>query len=213
MTPAATARLAATFFGIVYAALLYYCGVVVPVGTKQLIAYLPSAAALLIVVFDKWAWKWWPLTLIFRRPHIEGAWLTTIRPSSDSHIPLGGNRGPITAATIIEQSYFSLHVTQYTAESTSHSTTASIRTNGESRERTTLSLVYCNEPKQQHQPRSLTHSGASEIFVTGREPNELDGRYWTSRLTTGDLTFVFIDRRTDYPNLAAVLGAQRERKP
>jgi hypothetical protein len=210
MTPAAAARMAATIFGVAYAVLLHISGVVVPGCAKQIIAYLPSTAAILIVVFDKWAWKWWPFYLVFPRPRLDGTWLTTLRPSSDSHIPAGGNRGPIAAATMIEQSFFALHITQYTAESTSHSTTAAIRRNGESREHTTLALVYTNDPKEEHQPRSFAHAGACELHVTGREPLELNGRYWTSRLTTGDMTFKLLNRRQDYPNFDAVERARLE---
>jgi hypothetical protein len=67
----------------------------------------------------------------------------------------------------------------------------------------TLALVYSNEPKQQHQPRSPVHVGACEIYVTSREPVQLDGKYWTARFTAGDMFFKLLDRRTDYPNFEA----------
>jgi hypothetical protein len=157
MTPGTVAHRIATIVSVLYAGALYVGGVVVTDGVKQLIAYLPSVVTVRGVVFDKWAWKWWPSCLIADRPRVDGAWSSIPHAHSASHIPEGGNRGPIQAAVIIEQTFFSLHIVQYTAESRSHSTAATIRRHVDSRERAALAFVYANEPRQNQQPCSLAH--------------------------------------------------------
>jgi hypothetical protein len=140
---------------------------------------------------------------LVRRPRIDGTWLTTLTPHPDSHIPDGGNRGPIQAAVLIEQTFWSVHVTLLTAESRSVSTSASLH--GVTRQQAVLTYTYANEPDQQHRPRSQPHAGASQFNVTGREPQQMTGNYWTARLTVGDMAMSLLNRRTDYPSLAGAM--------
>ena len=55
--------------------------------------------------------------------------------------------------------------------------------------------------------RSPSHLGASRLHVVGRLPVELQGTYWTDRLTVGDMTFRFVDRNVDYASCEAVAQA------
>ncbi len=212
MTPSTVARLVATLFGVSYAAVLYVADVSVTGSAKQAAAYLPSAAAILVVVFDWWAWKWWPINLVFGRPRIDGTWLATLKPHPDSRIPEGGKREPFSAALIIEQSFFSLHVTQYTGESTSHSRASAFRREEDSRERTKLAYVYQSESSLGERPRNPPHWGACELEISGLTPTEISGKYWTDRLTAGDMRLTFFDRRADYSGLDAVERALSERE-
>lgn len=204
--PARTVRYAVAGSSAAYALALYTADIQLDTTTKQILAYLPAAAALLVLAFDLWAWKWPLIHKAVNRPRIDGTWLNTLTPTADSHIPQGGNGGPITTALMIEQTYWSVNATLLSPESRSHSTSAAIRPNGGSRNQAVLAYTYQNEPAQEHRPRSQPHLGASEFHISGRQPDEMSGTYWTARLTAGDMRMRLIDRRTDYPNLDAVLA-------
>ncbi len=51
--------------------------------------------------------------------------------------------------------------------------------------------------KMQNAERSTPHCGTSRLAVSGTHPTDLVGRYWTDRLTAGDLDLDLIDRKTD----------------
>jgi hypothetical protein len=203
--PSRPVRYAVATASAIYAVALYASGFRFDASIRQLLAYLPAIAAFAVVAFDLWIWKWPVIHRLVQRPRIDGTWVTTLTPHPDSHIPEGGNRGPIDAAVLIEQTYWSVSVTLLTAESRSISTSAAIH--ARSRQQAVLAYTYANEPDQQHRPRSQPHVGASQFNVTGREPKQMTGTYWTARLTVGDMSMRLLNRETDYPTLDAVLAA------
>jgi hypothetical protein len=200
--PSRPVRYAVAAASAIYAVVLYVSGFRFDTGIRQILAYLPAIAAFAVAAFDLWIWKWPVVHRMVQRPRIDGTWLTTLTPHHDSRIPEGGNRGPIDAAVLIEQTYWSVSVTLMTAESRSISTSAALHAT--SRQQSVLTYTYANEPEQQHRPRSQPHAGASQFNITGRDPRQMSGTYWTARLTAGDMTLRFLNRRGDYPTLAAV---------
>jgi hypothetical protein len=85
--------------------------------------------------------------------------------------------GPIAAAVLIEQSYWTVALTVLTAESRSHSTAAAIRRAGDRKNQRSLVYTYDNAPKQQHRPRSQPHTGATQLTAVGHRPTRLTGVY------------------------------------
>ncbi len=205
-SPHRTVRIAVTGSSAAYAVALSASGLQLDTTMKQALAYLPAVAALSVVAFDLWIWKWPLIHRAVKQPRIHGTWLTTVTPTADSHIPPGGNRGPITTAVMIDQTYWSVSATLLSPESRSESTSAAIRPNGGSRTQAVLAYTYRNEPAQEHRPRSQPHLGACEMYISGRQPQEMSGSYWTARLTAGDMHMRFVNRRADYPHLDAVLA-------
>jgi len=194
---------------LLYAAILYVAGIRPSESAASVLAYVPTAVGLLAIAVDKYLWKLPFIQRFVPRPHIGGSWLTTIQPSKDSRIPEGGNRGPIEAAVVIEQTLWSLHITLLTGESSSQSVAASIARNGESNERWSVTYVYQNEPKQEHRRRSPVHRGASNLQATGGSPKQMEGTYWTDRFTAGDMTLKLVTRETDFANLQDLLSHAR----
>lgn len=175
---------------------------------RRLVAYLPSAAVIGAVAFDLWLWKLPKVRGWSNRPLIHGTWSTTIEPHPESHIPAGGNRGPITAATIIEQSFWTLSVAQVTAESASMSKVAAlVAPNGDSKERRVLYSTYDNEPQMSQRPRSYGHRGGTQLVVVGDNPGYMAGTYWTDRLTMGSLELTLRSRKTNFATLDGALSA------
>jgi hypothetical protein len=203
--PSRPVRYAVTATSAVYALALYAAGFRFDDGTRQVLAYLPVLAVFGVIAFDLWVWKWPGIHRLAQRPRIDGAWRATLTPHENSHIPDGGNRGPIEAAVLVEQTYWSVSVTLLTAESRSISTSAAIH--NRTRQQSVLMYTYGNEPEQQHRPRSQPHTGASHFDIAGRDPREMTGSYWTARLTVGDMRLTLVDRKTNYPSLATVIAA------
>ncbi|MGW5527940.1 Cap15 family cyclic dinucleotide receptor domain-containing protein [Streptomyces xanthochromogenes] len=198
-------RTGASITATLYAAVLLALGLY-PSELRYLFAYIPTVIGYGVVVFDKWAWRWPLIHRLTGRPWLTGAWRAVLQPSAESRIPTGGNRGPIVAYLTIEQTFWSLHATLRTAESTSRSSNATI----ESSERSTVAEVrfqYENTPRIEHQHRSPQHEGACRLTVTGHTPRAASGRYFTARLTAGDIDLTLIDRSTDHETFAHVQAA------
>jgi hypothetical protein len=201
-SPLTGIQLAITIVSTVYGAALFMLGIRLTGNVGHLVAYAPTGLGLLAVAFDKWIWRW-PFVLPFvTKPLVRGMWFVTISPTPNSRIPPGGNRGPIEGAVLIEQNYFSIHVTQYTDESTSQSTVASIGSVGDSTNQSTLSFMYTNASSLKHRARSPVHDGACQLAIAGDAPTELRGGYWTSRLTAGDLHLTLVSRKLEFSTLA-----------
>jgi hypothetical protein len=103
--PSKVVRLVAALVSAAYAVAIYASGVHLQNDFKHALAYLPTILGLGVVAFDLWLWKISGIHRFTGRPRIDGAWVATLLPHPDSHIPPGGNRGPIDAAVIIEQTY------------------------------------------------------------------------------------------------------------
>jgi hypothetical protein len=104
---------------------------------------------------------------------------------------------------IIEQSFWSICVTQFTAESESQSqATAYVRRPDSARQ--LLSFTYDNLPRREHLPRSPRHTGACTLTLPAGSPDSLPGLYFTDRFTAGEMTLTLIDRTTNYADFAAV---------
>ncbi len=201
-------RIWATGVSVGYTVILYAAGVDIGEDLRRMVAYLPSLAVVIAVVFDLWLWKWPKVRGWCSRPLISGTWITTIVPHPDSHIPEGGNRGPITAATLIEQTFWTLSVVQVTHESESLSKVAAlVAPNGDSKERKTLYYSYDNQPQMKQRPRSYGHLGGSQLAVIGDHPETMSGTYWTDCLTMGSLELSFRTRKTNFATLDAALNA------
>ncbi|MGE0843222.1 hypothetical protein [Pseudonocardia sp.] len=193
--PAAAVRATAAGIGISYGAVLYFAGVRLDGDIKRILAYLPSLAVLILVIWDTFLWR---LPLLWRstaRPRIDGLWSVVLHPTAESHIPEGGDRGPIEAFAAISQTYWSVSVRLLTRESMSLTRSHFWdRTNGSDTE--WLTFVYDNSPMQRHRARSARHLGTCSLRPGNRRPSTMAGTYFTDRYTQGDMTFQLVGRDT-----------------
>jgi hypothetical protein len=202
LTPARLARVATATFGVVYAVALYFAGIKLGQGLKQAIAYLPTIAGFGVLAFDKWLWKLPPVHLFVPRPLVGGLWRATLLAVPDGD-PSGQARpGLVEAYVVIVQSFWSISIRQYTAESRSDCRTAAFSQRGNAQQHT-LSYIYENHPRPEHLGHSPRHVGACEIEIVGRAPTELTGFYFTDRRTRGEMTLRLCDRTTDHATFTA----------
>ncbi|MFE9975716.1 hypothetical protein ACFYRD_34620 [Streptomyces hirsutus] len=208
MNAATTIRTGATIAATLYTVVLLVLGLY-PSEFRYLFAYIPAVVGYGVLVFDKWAWHWPVIHRLTGRPWVTGTWRVILVPSTDSHIPKGGNRGPITTYMTIEQTYWSLHATLRTKESTSRSSNATIGA-PENSGTAEIGFLYDNTPRVEHQHRSPRHEGACRIAVTGLQPKSAAGHYYTSRFTAGDMDFTLLNRSTDYGTFTEAQAADPE---
>jgi hypothetical protein len=152
-----------------------------------------SMYVLIGLVFTKWIWRWkifypWLIKL----PNIQGTWRGEIK-SDWVDTKTGQRVDSVPAILVIRQSYLSIKCTLMTAESTSYSTTADINliSGGDD---LCLSYNYTNRPRVTVRDRSEMHDGASTLKII-RHPKSLEGEYWTSRKTRGEVVLHFQSKK------------------
>jgi hypothetical protein len=195
--PTVAVRYAILAVGVVYTVLLLVSGVHLGTWYRYVIAALPAAGSIVLAVWDGWAWRLPGLAQLTHRPRIDGLWKVELIPTAESHIPPGGNRGPIPGFLVVNQSYWSIHVRQFTAESASRSR-AFFWEHPDGAQAQTLVFVYENVPQQQFEHRSNRHFGACSFDIGSLTPKTITGVYFTDRYTKGDMKLTLVDRSKIY---------------
>jgi hypothetical protein len=206
-SPAQSIRWGAGTASTLYGILLYVLGVHPEHELRYAFAYVPTLLGYMVLIFDKWAWRWRGIHRLTGHPRLDGTWRATLRPSPESHIPVGGNCGPIHAYLTIEQSYWTLHATLRTAESASRSSNTTIEKCDGSGV-TELRFLYENVPQVVHQHRSRVHTGVCRISLAGRIPRSITGSYYTDRFTAGDMELDLISRSTEHSTFAEAAASE-----
>ena len=152
--------------------------------TKAL-SHISTAISINIVlwmIFIKWLWKckiFYPWLVPF--PNLSGEWEGTLLSNYENKSP-----APIPTIVKIEQNFFNIQIKITTGESTSYSTGASFDIDTE-RGLQRLFYSYQNTPKRSVRERSEIHYGTTLLSFEGFKISEMEGEYWTSRETTGEI--------------------------
>lgn len=130
-------------------------------------------------IFQKW------LVLI---PNLNGVWTGYI--ASDWINPTTGEKIPVILTTLtIKQSLFITSCVIKTQESKSRSILSSFVID-EDNQIMQLAYTYQNEPDQNIQERSRMHFGTAVLDISIQNGGYvLEGKYWTNRKTSGQMTF------------------------
>ena len=160
------------------------------------IVRLPTAVAVysvLLFVFVKWLWR----LRIFRRwlvitPDLQGTWKGTLK-STWTDPDTKQKVAPKKMTLVIKQTLLTISCVMYTDESESFSNTAQINEDDDSGI-FQLSYNYTNRPKASVRERSEIHDGAAILKVNESE-RTLEGEYWTSRKTTGEIRLKFFSKK------------------
>lgn len=202
--PTALVRAVALTISAVYSIFLFSLGFELPGWWRFVVSFLPTLAVVAIVVWDLWLWRLPGVQRLVRRPDLRGFWRATLEPHPDSHIPEGGNRGPIAGFLEIKQSFWAVHLRLYTDESSSKSTATTWLPAYESSV-DNLTFIYDNVPKMSESHRSMRSAGVCNLNPTSLEPREVEGTYFTDRFTKGDMVLKLIDRSFGHPSFAAAV--------
>jgi hypothetical protein len=175
---------------LIWTAILYLTGTGLAINWEAL-KKLPDVVTvyvILSVLFTKWLWRW----RIFKGwlvpfPDLQGTWQGELR--SNWKDPRTGNvPPPIPMILVIRQSFVSISCVMYTSESESYSTAAQM---DESTGVVRLNYNYTNRPKATLLDRSTMHDGAASLRVVTTPQAALEGPYWTSRCTAGDISLKY----------------------
>ncbi len=156
----------------------------------KLIPQVISIYIVIGVIFKKWIWRWSLLQKwLVKVPDLQGTWRGELK--SDWINPETGEKiNPIPIVLVIRQTFSNIKCTLMTEESSSYSTTADINIAANSED---LYLVYnyTNRPKATIRDRSEIHDGAAILKIINKPDRCLEGEYWTSRKTRGDMMLAF----------------------
>lgn len=180
-------------FLIIWAVVILVTKVYSTIDLWTAVKQIPQAIsiyAIIGVLFTKWIWRWNLLQgWLIKIPDLQGTWRGELK--SDWINPeTGKGIDPIPVVLVIRQTFLTIKCTLMTKESTSYSTTADINVvpNGED---LYLTYNYTNRPKATIRDRSAIHDGASILKIIQKPNRCLEGEYWTSRKTRGDMTLSF----------------------
>ncbi|MDQ1174966.1 hypothetical protein QE430_003273 [Microbacterium testaceum] len=200
--PTALARTITLIVSAIYSIVLFTLGFELPGWWRFVVSFLPTLAVAGVVTWDLWFWRLPGVQQLVRRPDLRGLWRVTLTPHPDSHIPEGGNRGPIAGFLEVKQSFWAVHLRLYTDQSASKSTATTWLPAYESSV-DNLTFTYDNLPKMSESHRSMRSAGACNLNPTSLKPEEVEGTYFTDRFTKGDMVLTLIDRTSGYPSFDA----------
>jgi hypothetical protein len=137
-----------------------------------------SVALILMKIYEHWLWQYNPLEKI---PNINGEYAGNIEYNYN------GNSDKKETTITIKQSLFSTNVKITTNEITSNTITSSIVLENNEY---VLYYTYITNPKNKYSKENPIQYGTCRIIVKSK--TELQGIYWTTRQTIGD---IYLKRR------------------
>ena len=155
-----------------------------------LIPKVVSFDLLIIAVFVKWGWK----HKIFRGwlvpfPNLNGSWVGFIY--SDWINPeTGAKPTPIPVTLTVNQSFFHISTMMRTGEMESSSYSEGFLIDPD-RQIKILSYIFTSKPRLSLNARSIPHDGAAVFQIIESPKKKLVGKYWTERLTKGEIVLQF----------------------
>jgi hypothetical protein len=151
-------------------------------GGLKWISAASSAVIIMLLLFDKWAWRWTIICKISERlghPVIYGTWKGNVEFDKDAD----NNPGNINCYISIYQTFSTLEIRGYFNTSSSYSITATI-----DHPRTTQSrLVYAYRGEAPHGKRETNRpsDGTAILDIIGTPVENISGSYFTDRGGTG----------------------------
>jgi hypothetical protein len=139
-------------------------------------------AAILMAIFNKWAWKWKWLCWMNDVPVLAKNYCGTFISDYDSTKRFG--------EIVIDQTFLNVAILLKTEESTSRSLTASF---GKVQSVQYLIYTYQNDPRAEIQDRSPMHYGTAMLNISN--PMVLEGNYFTGRKSRGSMKFEAVKSR------------------
>lgn len=161
------------------------------------IKLLPSVATVDLIalsLFIKWGWRW----KIFRGwlvpfPDLNGTWQGYIR-SNWTDKETGKKPPSIPAILSIRQTFGKISCVLRTAEMVSHSYVEGFTLDRDKQIRQ-LTYSYTSRPKVSVKERSTFHEGTIVFDLIDMPVSKLEGRYWTDRETTGEITLTYREKK------------------
>lgn len=169
----------------VWGGILFFSGTLLSWEHARPFGFTLAALSTIIALYDKFLWAWWPFRLAHKVPHLQGTWRVELQ-STYVDPETKERKAPILGYAAITQTYTKISLNLMTADSSSFLVASSIRVTGNAE----VVGVYQSDP-QIHLRGDVSeiHYGAFRIKVIGRPVIELEGHYWTDRITKGTVKY------------------------
>lgn len=138
-----------------------------------------SVALIVLGVYECWLWQYNPLERI---PKIKGEYIGSIEYSYN------GSFDKKTTKITIRQSLLSINIKMSTDEITSSTITSNLILENDGY---VLYYTYITNPKSKYSKENPIQYGTCRVNIVNNK--ELQGVYWTTRQTIGDITLSKID--------------------
>jgi hypothetical protein len=164
-----------------------------------------AVIAAVLAGYDRFLWKLPVFSAAHDVPNLNGTWLgdrsTLWKDPKTGIVPPDAK-----SVMVIRQTFTSITVMSFTAESLSMSVAAGIAREADGG-RLVVTYVFRNEPKLPKRPESPTHYGGARLDIGGNK-DVLSGHYWTDRDSKGTATFkrVSKDHALDFESGLALAG-------
>jgi hypothetical protein len=162
----------------------------------QLIETTVTVVGLIAGAFVAFAWRWpifqgWLVCV----PDLTGTWRGSVVPVTTT-AGTATHEKPISATIVVRQSSFGVRVTLHTVGMDSRSYSGEVFADDESGEHK-LTYSYTTEPSLSSRENNPRHDGTALLSVRAGDVRELVGRYWTDRLTRGEIKVRFSGHQLD----------------
>lgn len=144
--------------------------------------YVMSAVVLLLVAFDTFLWRFFPLR-VTKRPNIRGTWKAELH----YRWPVGAPQRNKRCYVLIRQTFSTISVRMFFDISTSESRSAAIEVTDDGQYKLWWSYLSMAREFDRDNP---PHRGAAEVAISVSGTTTLDGQYWTERSTAGRIVTV-----------------------
>jgi hypothetical protein len=174
---------------LVWGLLLVIFGVPVDFAVLGPATNVPTIVLVILWAFNRWFWRYrWLHPWLVRTLDLQGTWKG--RFESD-YVPLGAGADALPvrgeAFLVVRQTFATINAKMVTRESRSETLVCKVvRCDDETSE---LVAIYSNTPRVSVRDRSEIHFGGFRLRVLGKRNPVLEGEYWTSRKTRGELVF------------------------
>ncbi len=190
-------------FALCFVAMAFTSGATITdVWSSLRLAYKTVPILLLIAAFFVvYGWR----LPIFRKwlvpfPNLNGTWQGSIQTTWED-AETGKTPGPIPVILTVRQSFISISCVMRTAEMCSRSYFADFWIDRDQQVQK-LGYSYASAPLPSVRHRSPPHDGTMVFDVIGNPATKLNGQYWTSRSTAGEVTLTLRTRKLleDFPD-------------
>ncbi len=138
-----------------------------------------TGVTLILLLIDRWAWRWKGIRRVLRVPDLEGTWRVALESNYE-----GEGGGEQTVYLVVHQTYSTITVEVLTQRIRSCSDTASLARRGP---RHVLAYVYRAEPEAIRREGNEPHRGSAELLIETAPSLRFEGDYWTDRGHVGRL--------------------------
>ncbi|SBW17199.1 putative membrane protein [Candidatus Protofrankia californiensis] len=185
-------QIAITLAVVAWALLLFVEGVSLKPTYLKPYSIAIGIVTLCFLAYDRWIWKFPPLSRTLGKPVLRGTWKGEIR--SEWIDPSTGTRiAPIEVYVAIFQTSSTISLRLMSKESSSSTLTAALQVSKVALPR--IASMYQNIPSLSLRRHSGIHHGAILLDVYGLPVQRLFGWYWTDRDTKGEISLEVRSRK------------------